>query len=109
MKLAARLIPPLLFALAACGDRGPKAPLYSCSSVDTTCVKGRYTVVFKDSVSDPGGVTGQLAKEYSFAPKSQWSGGMKGFSAELSEKTVDKIRHNPRVAYVRQGDVAQAY
>jgi hypothetical protein len=103
------LFPVLLVALWACGDRGPKAPLYSCNAADSTCNTKVYTVVLRDSVGDAGGFTDEIAKEYQFTTVNRWNGSMKGFSGELSDRTVDKLRHNPRVAYIQQGDLSRSY
>ena len=102
MTRAAPLAAVLLVALAACTDRGPKAPLYSCVQCDST----RFTVVFRDSVSDPASLTDTLAKKYAFAAESRWSGNtsQKGFTAKLDEAALNGVRRNPRVAYVQRGE-----
>jgi hypothetical protein len=107
MKGALYLIPLGLVGLLAC-DRGPKAPLYSCASEDTSCNRGQFTVVFRDSVADPDGLIESLAKKHHFTSTSRWNTGMKGFAAPLSEGAVSELRREPTVAYIQQGGLQRS-
>jgi hypothetical protein len=102
MKGALSLILLALTGLVAC-ERGPKAPLYSCASEDTSCNRSQFTVVFRDSVADPEGLIESLAKKHHFTSTSRWNMGMKGFAAPLTEGAVSDLRREPTVAYIQQG------
>lgn len=91
----------VLVSVTAC-KRAKQAPLYGCIDCDTT----RYTVVLRDSVRDPARVVDTLQKRLAFEVQSAWTGNTsrKAFTATLDPKALRKVREDPRVAYVQQGE-----
>src|SRR5256885_14659524 len=61
---------------------------------------GKYVVVLKDSVGDPGAVAQQQAKEAGAKVSHVYSHALKGYAASFSAATASAIAANPGVAYV---------
>jgi len=101
MKRNLALLLPFL-ALAACSDRAesPVAPIQAPAAAP-----GKYIVVLKDD-----GFTGarlnvsraitDFVDQSSIKPKFVYTGVFRGFAGELTAQQVEKLRSDPRVAYV---------
>src|SRR5437899_2747362 len=61
---------------------------------------GKYIVVLKDSVGDPGAVAAAEGKAHGFQARFVYSHALKGYAASLSAATASAIAARSDVAYV---------
>lgn len=61
-----------------------------------------YIIVFQDSVQDVMGETQALEREHGFAADKMYEHALKGFAAKISEDRLQKLAHDPRVAFVSE-------
>jgi subtilisin family serine protease len=71
-------------------------------------IEGSYIVVLKENV-DPDKKAKEKEQEVGLKTKHVYKHALKGFSAELSEDKVQKLRNDPDVAYVEQDQVMEAF
>ena len=69
---------------------------------------GRYIVVLKDSVSDPGAVAQQHGRAHQAGVSHVYRSALKGYAATIPANRLDDVRSDPRVAYVEADKVAFA-
>lgn len=65
-------------------------------------IPDQYIVVYKDSVSNPDSVTDELEKLHVHKSKIRFSKALKGYSALLTQDTLEKIKKDPRVAFITE-------
>jgi len=85
---------------------GAVAPVYDKDSPDA--IPGQYIVVFKKGKGAPvlqqlqaGDVSGLGVSEQDVQLMYVYTTAAKGFAAELSDKAVEKLRRDPRVAFIQ--------
>lgn len=109
----------IVVLVAACSDQ-PTAPRSSSPTPVTeaaplyaTRLKARfapdvYSVIYKADVVNARALTAHLKNAHKFALRHEWDEPwMKGFSAKMSEKDVEKLRRHPHVAYVSQVQIGR--
>ncbi|OGK12709.1 hypothetical protein A3C98_00930 [Candidatus Roizmanbacteria bacterium RIFCSPHIGHO2_02_FULL_37_15] len=62
----------------------------------------QYIVVYKDNVSNPDTVTDDLEKLHLLRSRSRFSKVIKGFSSFLSQEKLERLKKDPRVAFITQ-------
>jgi len=67
-----------------------------------------YIVVLNDNVQRPGQVANEHARQSAAQVGFVYSHAIKGYSATIPQKQLDKIKQDPRVAYVERDGVARA-
>ncbi|MGH2747321.1 MAG: S8 family serine peptidase [Actinomycetota bacterium] len=70
--------------------------------------QGRYIVVLKDSVSSPGSVASEHARDHGAEVSHVYRFALKGYAAAMSSTAVERVRADDRVAYVSEDGVVQA-
>jgi len=60
----------------------------------------RYIVMFKDEVSDPGGMEATLRGKHGFGRGHVYDRAFKGFSARLSTKALEALKKDSRIALI---------
>lgn len=60
----------------------------------------RYIVMFKDEVSDPGGMEATLRGKHGFGRGHVYNKAFKGFSARLSTKALEALKKDSRIALI---------
>jgi len=97
-KAAAAVAVLLSAGLAACREATtPQVPEPSASA---SVVRGQYIVVFRDGVTDPVGLSNQMAKAQGGTLRFTYTSALKGFAARLSDAGARALARNPHVAYV---------
>ncbi|MDQ6914261.1 MAG: S8 family serine peptidase [Actinomycetota bacterium] len=71
-------------------------------------IQGQYIVVFKGSVGDANQATDDQERAQGFRAKYRYDRALKGFTARLSAQQVDRLKSDPRVAFVTQDRVVHA-
>jgi len=71
---------------------------------DEDKIPGQYIVVFKDSV-DADATTRDLSTKHHFESLHTYSRALKGFAASVSSEEVERIKQDPRVAFVSEDRV----
>jgi subtilisin len=71
----------------------------SASAVAAT-IPGRYIVVLKDSVADPGAMGREHARRFGAQPDQTYRSALKGYAATIPSVRLDDVRSDPKVAYV---------
>src|SRR5438874_2309169 len=69
---------------------------------------GKYIVVLKDSVGDPGAVAASEGKTRGFKARFVYSHALKGYAASFSAATASAIAARADVAYVAPDEPFQA-
>jgi subtilisin len=69
---------------------------------------GRYIVVLKSSVSDPGAVAADQGRRYGAQVRFVYRSAIKGYAATIPTAALAGIRSDPRVAYVSLDGVVHA-
>jgi subtilisin family serine protease len=69
---------------------------------------GRYIVVLKSSVSDPGAVAADQGRRYGAQVRYVYRSAIKGYSATIPTARLDAVRSDSRVAYVSVDGVVHA-
>jgi len=84
---------------------GVVAPVFGKDSPDA--IPGQYIVVFEKDVADPvlqqlqaGDVSGLGVSDQDIQLMYVYTTAAKGFAAQLSDRAVEKLRHDPRVAFI---------
>ena len=91
-----RLALPLLLALLLLT---PTAAL-AADERRAESVRGRYIVLFEQSVVDPDRATSRREKAHGFRARFRYDTALKGFAARLGRGQVKKLRNDGRVAHV---------
>jgi len=81
------------------------APLFN-KTPGAKYISGEYIVVFKDEVRDAIGSTFDVEQRFGFRAQYRYSHAIKGFAGRLAPATLDALRHDPRVAYIEQNQMA---
>ena len=76
---------------------------------DAQKVPGHYIVVLKGSVADPAAVAKEMGSKHGLALGFIYSHALKGFSAEIPDAVLDKVKNDKRVNYVELDQVVQAF
>lgn len=63
---------------------------------------GRYIVVLKDGVDDPGQVAGEISRRNDAEVGFVYRNALKGFSATIPNSRVDEVRNSSQVDYVER-------
>jgi subtilisin len=69
---------------------------------------GRYIVVLKDSVSNPGSVASQHSSAYGAQVRFVYRFALKGYAAALPTDRLAQLRQDPRVAFVSEDRAVHA-
>jgi subtilisin family serine protease len=89
---------------AGCSSDSPSDPSAATPaavpSLAENAIPGQYIVVFRKDVSDAPGLARRLVQENGGRMRFSYQHAIKGFSAELSEAAVERLRAHPQVAYV---------
>ena len=70
-------------------------------------VEDQYIVVFKDGVSAVEACIDEMGTNYNFKPLFRYKHALKGFAAKLTPEQLDALRHDPRIAYIEQDQIAR--
>ena len=105
--------------LSACqGGGGPTDPVGAAGTgpVDAPAqppsakiIPGSFIVVFKPSVADAPGLAQQLVTAHGGSMRFTYSAALKGFAADLPDRAVEALKHNPNVAYVEQDGTVELF
>ena len=71
--------------------------------------RGRYVVVLKRDVGDPGAVARQLGRRHDGRVGFVYEDALKGFAVELPARAVQALERDPRVASVEADQVVHAF
>lgn len=71
-------------------------------------VKGQYIVVFKDSVGESDQVTDEIVRGNGLGLLHKYGSALKGFAAKIPDAKLEKVKADPRVAFVSADGIAQA-
>lgn len=85
-------------------DAIPKIP-----SVAAGKIPGHYIIVFKDHIANPEEAANSIAKTHGLKVGLVYSHALKGFSAPIPEKTLEKIQNHPWVKFVEEDKVFKAF
>jgi subtilisin len=72
------------------------------ASASAATIPGRYIVVLKDSVDDPGGVVRQHDRKHGFRHDQLYRYALTGYAAGMSAEQAETLRSDPRVLSVEQ-------
>ena len=72
-------------------------------------IPNHYIIVLKDSVADPVAVAKDIGSKHGLGLGFIYSHALKGFSAEIPDAVLDKVKNDNRVSYVEQDQVVQAF
>lgn len=107
------------FLLSACSDTGnpvnpsdaPTAPAIEDPSpgIAGEVIPGSFIVVFTPATSDPRGLADQLIREHGGAVRFTYSSALRGFAADLPDRAVEALKHNPNIAYVEPDQTVQLF
>jgi subtilisin len=95
-----RLVQLTLLALAAALLAAPSAQPITGLTRATSPVQGRYVVVLKTSVTDPGAVAAQQAQAYGAQVAHVYRSALKGYAATIPSDRVAAVRANAQVQSV---------
>ena len=84
---------------------GNKAPLLK-GLAGVNYIDSTYIVVFKDDGSDVDNEVNRMGRRYNVQSRFKYKSAIRGFSGRLSQRAVDELRSDPRVAYIEQDQVA---
>ena len=65
-------------------------------------IKGQYIVVLKDSVADSQKEADDLSSKHNLKQLYAYRHALKGFTSEISDSEIGKIKNDPRVEYVTE-------
>jgi subtilisin len=71
-------------------------------------VPGQYIVVFKEAVTDPTDVAGEIARAHGLSLGQVYTTATKGFSAAIPEGRLGAVTRDPRVKYIERDQVVTA-
>ncbi len=108
-KLLALACGTLLFAACSEGPTSTEsAPLLDVQrNVSAELVPGRYIVFFKGSVADVKGEAGRIVGAEGGRLLFTYEHAARGFSADLSDAAVERLRRNPNVSLIQQDAVVK--
>jgi len=90
--------------LVACG-----AAFAQAQPPQNAAEEKRFIVVLEDDVSSPRSVADAHARRYGAAVTNVYSHALNGYAAKVPEQGVQGIRNDPRVAFVEQDYVQEAF
>jgi len=99
-RAAVRCLPLLLVVLVL--------PSGAAAARPDERIPGRYIVVYERSVADAGAATQRREGAQGFRARQRYSRALKGFSARLNERQVQRLRTDPAVAAVVADRVVRA-
>jgi subtilisin family serine protease len=86
---------------------GGVAPLLA-PAPDARVAEGRYVVVYRDGAGRPGPEVERLRAEPGVTVHHVYGHALKGFAATLTPAALDRLRRDPRVAYVQPDQIGRA-
>lgn len=86
---------------------GGVAPLLA-PAPDARVAEGRYVVVYRDEAGRPGPEVERLRAEPGVTVHHVYGHALKGFAATLTPAALDRLRRDPRVAFVQPDQIGQA-
>ncbi len=108
-----------LATLAACSD--DRAPLPTAVPMDEALsaaasqdagigpsMQGRYIVVFKENVGNPGALADQLGRANGGQLHYRYTSALKGFAATLPPQALTALQRNPNVLYIEPDGIMTA-
>ncbi len=75
----------------------------------TDIIPGRYVVVLKDGVANPGRVAADLAARYGLAVEHVYEHVLPGFAAAIPDPRLPQVRADPRVLFVAADRVLRPF
>lgn len=72
-------------------------------------IPGHFIVVLNDNVTNPTDVAASIAKSHGLKIGFTYSHALKGFSAIIPEKVLEKIKMDPRVKFIEEDWVVKAF
>lgn len=72
-------------------------------------IPNSYIVVLKDEVSNPAGVAEEMVKKHALELGPKFEHAIKGFGAIIPEKALSEIKADPRVKYVEEDQIVEAF
>jgi len=104
------------FLLSACQGAGtpadpnaPGNPGNPAPAINAAVIPGAFIVVFNRSVADAPGLAKQLATDHGGTLRFTYTAALKGFAADLPDRAVEALKHNPNVAYVEQDGTVELF
>ena len=107
------------FLLTACSDSGapvnpsvgPDAPAAEdpTSTGAGEVIPGSFIVVFKPDAADPPALADRLVSEHGGALRFAYTTAIKGFAADLPDRAVEALKHNPNIAYIEPDMTVQLF
>ncbi len=76
---------------------------------DERRIPGQYIVVFKDSVTDADVTSDEISKKEGLGRQDVYTHVIKGFSANIPDSKLQKIKDDPRVAFITQDREINAF
>ena len=95
---AVAAIAVLSAGLAAC--REATTPQVPEATTNASVVPEQYIVVFRDGVTDPVGLSNQMAKAQGGTIRFTYTSALKGFAARMTDAGARALARDPLVAYV---------
>lgn len=65
-------------------------------------IPGQYIVVYKDTVSNPDSVTDEFERIHSLKSKLRFGRALKGYTAVFTPEKLERVKRDPRVAFVTE-------
>ena len=72
-------------------------------------IPGQYIAVLKGDVPNPANAAQELARQHGVNVRHIYEHSIHGFAFEGNEKAAQALAHNPRIAYVEQDQLCQAW
>lgn len=72
-------------------------------------IPDRYIVVLKEEVPSAAAVAEEMAKRHELEIGSKFENAIKGFSAIIPKQALDKVKADPRVKYVEEDQIVEAF
>lgn len=91
--------------LSAVSTEAPLHLMASSSSSGARPIAGQYIVVLKDAAGGAAVTGASVAAQHAVTPLYTYGTALKGFAARLTAAQLEKLRHDPSVAYIDQDGV----
>lgn len=85
-------------------DAIPKIPQVAAGKIP-----GHYIIVFKDHITNPEEAANSIAKAHGLKIGLVYSHALKGFSAPIPEKTLEKIQNHPSIKFIEEDKIFKAF